>query len=97
MATYAITSAWSGGFTATVSVMNHNTTPLNGWKVAWSFANGQTISTLWNGTYTQSGSAVTVTNAVWNGAVPVDGTTSFGFLGAIPTTNSLPTLTCTAL
>ena len=97
MATYAITSMWSGGFTVTVSVMNHSSGPLNGWKVGWTFDNAQTITTLWNGSYTQSGSSVTVTNAPWNGTVAVDGTTTFGFLGTFPATNSLPTLTCTAI
>jgi hypothetical protein len=34
---------------------------------------------LWNGSYTQSGSNVTVTNTAYSGAVPAGGSTTFGF------------------
>ncbi|GAA3148006.1 hypothetical protein GCM10017687_76480 [Streptomyces echinatus] len=35
MATYSVVNSWSGGFQASVEVMNHGTTPLDGWAVAW--------------------------------------------------------------
>ncbi|GAA4951912.1 hypothetical protein GCM10023238_17850 [Streptomyces heliomycini] len=45
----------------------------------WSFANGQKISQLWNGSPTQSGGAVTVRNTDWNGTVAAGSSVAFGF------------------
>src|SRR3954453_17247478 len=63
---YAVTASWSGGFGANVTLTNLGD-PVDGWTVGWNFPAGQTITQLWNGTYTQSGSQVTVTNMSYNG------------------------------
>ncbi|WP_216211239.1 lytic polysaccharide monooxygenase auxiliary activity family 9 protein [Amycolatopsis aidingensis] len=80
MAHYEVTNSWSGGFQAEVSVHNHGTEPLNGWRVDWTLGAGQRINSLWDGQHTISGSAVTVRNADWNRTVAADGETSFGFV-----------------
>ncbi|MCP2327675.1 photosystem II stability/assembly factor-like uncharacterized protein [Hamadaea flava] len=95
-ASYAISSQWPGGFGANVTVTNTGTSATTSWTVKWTFANGQTISSLWNGNYTQSGANVTVTNLSYNGAIGVGGTAGFGFNGAWSSSNAVPTLTCTA-
>jgi lysophospholipase L1-like esterase len=99
--TYKITSQWTGGFGASVDVTNLGD-PLTTWKLTWSFTAGQTISQLWNGTVTQSGSNVTVANAAWNGSIGTGATTSFGFNGSnsgvanpVPASFALNGLTCT--
>ncbi|MEU7869266.1 endo-1,4-beta-xylanase [Dactylosporangium sp. NPDC049140] len=84
-ATYKIVGSWPGGFQGEVGV-----TGKAGWTVRWTFANGQTISQLWGGTVSQSGSAVTVTPASWNNTPPA----TFGFLASWNGTNALPTVTC---
>ncbi|MBB2740362.1 UNVERIFIED_ORG: hypothetical protein FHR35_000182 [Microbispora rosea subsp. rosea] len=86
---YSVTNQWPGGFGANVSVTNLGD-PINGWKLTWSFSAGQTITQLWNGTYTQSGSQVTVTNVDYNGGIPSGGSTSFGFNGAFNGSNPVP-------
>ncbi|WP_405590257.1 non-reducing end alpha-L-arabinofuranosidase family hydrolase [Streptomyces sp. NBC_01190] len=86
---YSITSQWSGGFGASVSVTNLGDT-VTSWRVGWTFPSGQTVTQLWNGTYTQSGSQVTVTNASYNGSLATGASTSFGFNGAFTTSNSVP-------
>jgi hypothetical protein len=70
-------------------------TPINGWTVSWTFPSGQTISQLWNGTLTQSGSSETVKNASYNGQIPAGGSTSFGFIGSGGAPSSVST-TCTS-
>src|SRR3712207_5675127 len=45
--TYAIGSQWSGGFTANVSVTNLGG-PVSGWRLGWTFANGQRVTQAWN-------------------------------------------------
>ncbi|WP_041832225.1 glycoside hydrolase N-terminal domain-containing protein [Actinoplanes sp. N902-109] len=94
-ATYAVTSSWNGGFQAEVTV-TAGSAPITGWTVAWSFANGQVISQVWNGTLTQNGPDVAVTNAAYNGALPAGGSTTFGFLATVTGANTAPAaLTCT--
>jgi glucuronoarabinoxylan endo-1,4-beta-xylanase len=90
---YAIASQWQGGFQAALTITNTSTTAINGWSLGFSFPNGQTITQLWNGSYTQSGSAVTITNASYNASIPAGATLSSppGFLASWNGTNSPPT------
>jgi hypothetical protein len=89
---YSVVSQWPGGFQGDVVVTNKGTGPVNGWTLGWSFANGQVISSLWNGSYGQSGAAVTVTNAGWNGTIAPNGTAEVGFQASWNnTTNAAPT------
>ena len=78
---YSVTNQWQSGFGANVTITNLGAA-VNGWKLTWSFAAGQTITQLWNGSFTQSGSAVTVADAGYNAAIPTGGTTNFGFNGS---------------
>lgn len=90
---YAVTNQWQGGFGASFTLANTGTTAINGWSLQFSFANGQTITQLWNGTFTQSGSAVTITNVSYNGSIPAGGVVSSepGFNGSWNSTNAPPT------
>ncbi len=93
-ATYTMVNQWPGGFQANVTVTN-GSAARSSWTVGWSFPNGQTITQLWNGSYTQSGAAVTVKNVSYNGSLGANGTTSFGFTGSWTGTNGSPSvLTC---
>jgi hypothetical protein len=87
---YTISSSWQGGFGANVTITNLGDA-INGWTLTWSFGAGQTITQLWNGSYTQSGSQVTVTNASYNAAIATGASTAFGFNGAWTATNPVPT------
>jgi endoglucanase len=89
-ATYKLVSSWGGGYQAEITV-KAGASAINGWTVT---INGQTISQLWNGTLTTSGSTATVKNLSWNGSLPAGGTASFGYLGN--GTASTPQLTCTS-
>ena len=88
---YSVPNQWNTGFTAAITVGNTGTTAINGWTLKWTFPSGQTISSGWNGTYTQSGTNVTVTNASWNGAIAAGSSVSIGFNGAYSGTNTAPT------
>ncbi|WP_422774270.1 lytic polysaccharide monooxygenase [Plantactinospora sp. WMMC1484] len=94
-ATYRSTGSWSGGFQAEVTVRNSGTAALSGWTARWTWANGETIGSLWNGTHTQSGSTVTVRNAGHNGNLAPSASATFGFVGS-GNTSGTPTLTCTS-
>jgi len=88
--TYQVSSQWSGGFGANVSLTNLGD-PVTSWQLTWSFTAGQTVTQLWNGSVTQSGAQVTVANAAWNGAIGTGGTASLGFNGSSGATNPVPT------
>lgn len=94
-ASYAITNSWPGGFQAEVQV-KAGSSAINGWTVKWTYANGQTISQVWNATITNSGSAYTARNVDYNGRLGAGASTSFGFLGTANSTNTAPAVTCTA-
>jgi cellulase/cellobiase CelA1 len=86
-----INSQWPGGFGTSVTITNTGTTTINGWTLTWTFANGQTITQIWNASDTQSGGNVSATNLSYDGTIAPNGTTNFGFNGAWSGTNSSPT------
>ena len=83
-AEYRSINSWGGGYQGEVKVTNTGTLPLNGWMAHLTFANGETVGSLWNGTYTQSGPDVTVKNASWNGSLAVGASTTFGLTANAP-------------
>lgn len=91
---YTISSQWQGGFGATIKIINNGSTTLSNWSLSWTFANGQTISSSWNGTESQSGAKVTVSEQSgqsWEN-IPAGGSYSgFGFNGTWSGANSIPT------
>ncbi|GIH02433.1 hypothetical protein Rhe02_05000 [Rhizocola hellebori] len=88
--TYTIQSQWGGGFTSNVSITNLGD-PLTSWSLRWTFpAAGQAVSSIWNASYTQSASQVTVSNLGYNGNVATNASVSFGFNGAWTTSNPVP-------
>ena len=95
-AAYSITSSWPGGFQGQVTV-TAGSSAVNGWQVGWTYPAAETINNLWNGTYTQSGDAVEVTNASYNGSVAAGTSTSFGFTATDTGSDAAPaTPTCAA-
>ncbi|HUZ27048.1 MAG TPA: cellulose binding domain-containing protein [Streptosporangiaceae bacterium] len=95
-AAYSVTSSWSGGFQGQVVVKNTGSGTLSGWRLGWTFGGNQQISNLWNGTSAQSGQAVTVTNASYDGSLAPGGTATVGFTASYTGTNTAPSaVTCT--
>ncbi|MEU3422008.1 glycoside hydrolase family 11 protein [Streptomyces murinus] len=94
-ATFTNSSDWGSGFTGSVAVKNNGSAAINGWTVKLTFPGNQTVSSLWNGSYTQSGNTVTVKNASNNGSLGAGAATSFGFNANYSGSNGAPTATCT--
>jgi subtilase family serine protease len=100
---YTIYTYTATTFGANVYITNTGTAPLSNWTLTWTFANGQTITSLWNGVETQSGANVTVSNESYNGYIPVGGDyRGLGFNGdwngvtnAVPASIALNGTTCT--
>lgn len=98
--TYSITSQWSGGFGANVSLTNLGD-PVTNWTVTWSFGAGQQVTQAWNAAVTQSGANLTAKNVSYNGSLATGGSTSFGFNGSwnggnpVPADFAMNGVTCT--
>jgi Glycosyl hydrolase family 12/Cellulose binding domain len=80
-AAYSLVNTWPGGFQGQVAITNTGAATLHSWTIGWTFPGDQLINDLWNGSYAQSGRAVTVTNASYNGTVAAGGTVTVGFTG----------------
>jgi hypothetical protein len=89
-AAYSLVSSWSDGFQGQVVVTNTGSGPLDGWRVGWTYPGDQEINDLWNGSYTQSGETVTVTNASYDGTLAPGGTATIGFTGTYTGSNTPP-------
>lgn len=89
---YGVQNDWGSGATVGVTIINNGNTAVNGWQLTWSFPNNQQITNLWNGTHTQNGAAVAVTNASYNATIPANGgSVNFGFNIVYSGTNNNPT------
>lgn len=91
--TYTVTNQWPGGFSANLTITNTGSTTINGWSLQFSFPNGQQVTQLWNGNFTQSGNNVTITNLSYNGSIPAGTVLSSppGFNGSWSGSNPNPT------
>jgi cellulase/cellobiase CelA1 len=88
---YVIQSDWGVGATISVTITNNNATAVNGWTLAFTFPGNQTITNLWNGTYTQSGASVSVKDGGFNANIPANGgSVNFGFNISYSGTNAKP-------
>lgn len=76
---YEVQNQWPDGFTGGVTITNLGNEPIDGWELTWSFTAGQQINNGWNGTFSQNGAQVTVTNAGWNSLLPPGARTRLGF------------------
>ena len=82
---YAVTQGWGNGFVASISITNGGPDPIDGWTLAFSFpATSESVSSDWNGNWSENGQAVTVTNLSWDATLAANGgnTVDIGFVGA---------------
>jgi endoglucanase len=88
-AAYSVTNSWQGGFQAQLVITNTGTAAISPWTITFKFGGDQTITNLWNATFTQSGQQVTVTNPSYNTSIAPAGTATIGFT-ANDTSNTAP-------
>lgn len=87
---YRISGQWPGGFQANVSVRNTGSTSVNGWTLRWDFANGQSVTDMWNAKARQYGATVNAANADYNPQIQPGGSVTIGFNGTARGGNSAP-------
>lgn len=88
---YSIQNQWNTGFTGSVTLNNTSSNTINGWTLTFTFTDGQQVTQGWDGTWTQQGSTVTVTNASYNGTINARGSINIGFNASYNGANDTPT------
>jgi endo-1,4-beta-xylanase len=89
--TYVISNDWGSGATIAVNIENASSSTIDGWELTWNFLGNEEITNLWNGSYSQNGTSVTVNDAGYNSNIPEDGSVSFGFNLTYTGENTKPT------
>jgi len=92
---FEITSVWTDGAQALVTVHNDRPTRMAGWVVSWKLPAENDIRQLWSGTLSRRGASVAVRDVGWNALLEPDGSASFGMILAVPSgTPGRSDLTC---
>ena len=84
---------WGNGYVASVDITNTGTNPIDTWTLAFNWPTGwQQMSGGWNGTWSQTGNAVRVSNADFNKTLAPGASANLGFVASYQGPNVLPAL-----
>jgi cellulase/cellobiase CelA1 len=87
---YRVTHTWPGGFRTDLTLRNTGDTDVTGWTLQWKFANGQTVSEMWNATPKQSGQDISATAMPYNQAILRGESVLMGFTATGAGPNAVP-------
>jgi hypothetical protein len=79
---FVVTSQWSAGYVATITITNTGATPIVDWELTYRFPGDQRITNAWNAIYVQAGPAVTMTHSGWNRTILPGGSVQVGYLAS---------------
>ncbi|WP_062350605.1 cellulose binding domain-containing protein [Herbidospora yilanensis] len=89
--TFTDASNWGNGYVGSLDVTNLGD-PIDGWTLTFTWPRAwQSLGSGWNGTWTQTGQTVTVTNADFNKTVATGATINIGYVGNYSGPNVYPT------
>ena len=74
---YTVNSDWGTGFSVAINITN-NAPAITSWTLGYSYSGNQKLAQGWSGNWSQSGEAITVTNASWNGSLATGASTQIG-------------------
>jgi len=83
-ATVTFTNTWAGGFQAAITAKNGSSSALNPWTITFTVPSGVTVGSGWNGTFSQSGTTVTVTAPTWSPSLAAGAVASIGLVANGP-------------
>jgi hypothetical protein len=87
------TTNWGSGFVAGIDITNNASNGIDGWALTFTWPTPwQQQAGGWNGTWTQNGATVTITNADFNRHLAPGATTNIGFVGNYTGPNIEPML-----
>ena len=77
---------WGAGAQYKVTLTNTGAAKTS-WELCWTYAGSDTVSQLWEGSYTQTGKNVCVKNVGYNGNLATNGSVAFGLIATNPGTS----------
>jgi hypothetical protein len=77
---YQSSSGWVTGYSGQYTIANPGVAPVSGWTLGFTLPAGTSISSLWDGSYTDDGGQVTVTSDSWDGTIQPGGSVTVGFV-----------------
>jgi hypothetical protein len=92
-AVYTVVNSWPGGYQAQITV-TAGALAIDGWKVSWTMADGQTIGGMWSATPTTDGRSVTAASLSWNAQLAPGASTTFGVTGSTTADSTALTASC---
>ncbi|WTQ86051.1 cellulose binding domain-containing protein [Streptomyces achromogenes] len=72
-------NAWNTGLTANLTLTNTGTTAIDGWSLAFTLPEGQTITSGWNADYSPASGRVTARNVSHNATIAPGASVDIGF------------------
>jgi cellulase/cellobiase CelA1 len=92
VATLSIQRDWGTGYCANITIANNGTAPITSWTVVLQ-AEVASVSSIWLGQFTQSGSQITVTPISFNSTINVGKSVTVGYCAVTKSaTNHTPTI-----
>ncbi|HEY1628033.1 MAG TPA: cellulose binding domain-containing protein [Streptosporangiaceae bacterium] len=79
-ASYQAGAGWGTGYDGQYTITNAGTTAVTGWTLAFTLPAGTSVSSLWDGSYTDDGGQVTVKNDSWDATIQPGATVTVGFV-----------------
>ncbi|MEE1930100.1 PHB depolymerase family esterase [Streptomyces sp. TRM 70351] len=73
------THAWNTGLTASLTLTNTGSAPLDGWALGFTLRPGQTITSGWGAAYSAAGGSVTARNVSYNAVLAPGASVQIGF------------------
>src|SRR6202035_4869989 len=86
---YTVNSDWGTGFSVAITITNTGSA-ISSWTLGYSYTGNQQLSSRWSGTWTQSGTNISVTSASWNGSLATGASTQIGANFSYTGTNTAP-------
>jgi len=77
---YTVTGQWDNGFNGQIKITNSGNSPVSAWKINWTYAGNNRITSLYNGALTGS-NPYTVDSFNWNGNISPGQSVTVGFNG----------------
>jgi hypothetical protein len=85
------TNQWQGGYTAQIVIGNTSSSAISSWSLKFNYPGDQKVVSNFNGGFSQSGQAVTLTNASYNGAIAAGSSVTIGIQGTWTSNDTAPT------
>ncbi len=91
LVSYLVSSDSGSNYQMGLTITNKGTAAWSSWVLSWTFAGNQQVTSVANGSASQSGQAVQISHVGWNAVVQPSGSVSLSFQASYSGANNVPT------